>query len=125
MKYLLILLLAAVALGAYTPKTGLDLAYFSKIAYDPLANINAWNCGSCSRFKMSDVTLHLLRLKHSSTTLGTCKAMWDTVPRTLLSLWRSGALQMPKTGSTILMPPTPLTASAQAAVFTKASTKDT
>lgn len=55
MKYLLIFIFIALVYASYVPKSGLDFAYFSKIAYDPLANINAWNCGSCSRFKMTDV----------------------------------------------------------------------
>lgn len=75
MKYLLILLLAVLALGDYTPKTALDLAYFSEIAYERLTHINAWNCSSCARFKISDVTLCPLRLKHFRTIHGICKAL--------------------------------------------------
>ena len=58
MKYLLISLLIALVFGAYSNKNALDLAYFSKIAYESLASINAWNCGGgCSRFKMTDVKI--------------------------------------------------------------------
>jgi hypothetical protein len=63
MKYLLISLFIALVFTSYVPKSGLDFAYFSKIAYDPIANINAWNCGSCSRFKMTDVLFYLFRSK--------------------------------------------------------------
>lgn len=63
MKYLLFCLLIALTFGAYNTHSGLDLAYFSKIAYDPISNIGAWNCGSCSRYKMTDVNLSITQVK--------------------------------------------------------------
>jgi hypothetical protein len=60
MKYLLIWLLIVAVIGGYSNKNALDFAYFSKVAYEPIASINAWNCGAaCSRFKMTDVRIGL------------------------------------------------------------------
>lgn len=104
MRYLFFCLLIALALGAYNTHNGLDLAYFSKIAYDPIASITGWNCGSCSRFKMTDVIPLLFRSKHSRTVPGICKVMWGIAPPMALLLWHSGDLPTSKIGLVTLMP---------------------
>jgi len=48
-------LLIAVSLAAYSTKNGQDLAYFSMIAYEPIASISAWSCSACSKFIVIDI----------------------------------------------------------------------
>lgn len=57
MKFLLLALLALLASAAYTPKTSLELAYMSAIAYESISSIQAWNCTTCKKYPLTDVPM--------------------------------------------------------------------
>lgn len=52
---LLLLCTLLLSIKAYNPSLALELAYMSSIAYDNVANINAWNCGRCGKYPMQNV----------------------------------------------------------------------
>ena len=39
---------------AYTPSLALELGYFSSIAYESVASINAWNCAKCGKYVLQN-----------------------------------------------------------------------
>jgi Lipase (class 3) len=57
MKQVFTLVLACllvVSQSAYTPSLARELGYFSSIAYESVASINAWNCPKCSKYALQN-----------------------------------------------------------------------
>lgn len=53
MKFLRLIVVACILVAqcsAYTPSLAIELGYYSSIAYQSVANINAWSCEKCSKY---------------------------------------------------------------------------
>lgn len=50
MYKIFLLFLIFVSVNSYTTSIAHDMAFFSDIAYSPLAQINSWSCPLCSRY---------------------------------------------------------------------------
>ena len=54
-KYLLSLFLFVLITSVYDTKLAKELTYMSDVAFDPINNIDNWNCASCKHYELTDV----------------------------------------------------------------------